>query len=337
MTPDYQIIINGTDITANLKQLRRLVSITLNDKSHQQADTVNLTLSNHDNAVDIPDTGDQIRVAIGFSGESLVDKGLFYIDNVRYAGVPNLLTISATSANFRDSWREMREQSWHRQSLGEIVQSIAARHDFQALIADDLRAIDIPHIDQTNEGDCHFINRLAAKFGATALWKNQSVIINHYGARTTASNTTLPTFDVSLSECSGFDFADSNRHSRYTGVKAQYADKKKGAKMKVLAGGEGYTQTLRATYPNRGEAVQAAQARWREMQQQEKMFSCNLAVGRAALIPQALVRLAGFHPHIQAIEWQIASVNHKIDRSGYTSAIECQRTPRGELAIMDLV
>ena len=96
-----------------------------------------------------------------------LNKGSFTVDEIEHRGAPDTLTIGGRSADFRGALNSRREQSWHDTRLGVIVETIAARNKLMASVADTLKAISVPHIDQTQESDAVFRSRLADRNGAT--------------------------------------------------------------------------------------------------------------------------------------------------------------------------
>nr|WP_241086840.1 hypothetical protein [Candidatus Vondammii sp. HM_W22] len=114
MQPAYQITINNEDITTRLSD--RLISLTLTDKHGLEADQLDLTISDHDEQVNLPKRGVTIRCYIGWKDSPLVDKGSFTVDEVEHSGSPDKLTIRARSADFREGFKEQKEGSWHEKS-----------------------------------------------------------------------------------------------------------------------------------------------------------------------------------------------------------------------------
>ena len=151
-TPAYALSVNDTSITSTLNQ--RLISLTLTDKSGLEADQLEITLSDHDSAIAIPDRGVTLSIAIGWqssaTGLQLTDKGTFIVDEVEHSGAPDKLIIRARSANFRAGFKKQKERSWHGRSLGDIAQTVAGENQLQLSIDSRMAQQHITHIDQTN-------------------------------------------------------------------------------------------------------------------------------------------------------------------------------------------
>jgi hypothetical protein len=93
------------------------------------------------------------------------------VDELEHAGAPDQLTIRARSADFRDSSTAKRSQSYHQVTLGAIVSTVAARHALSPVVASDLSGTALPHIDQIQESDWHFLTLLAERYDAIATVK----------------------------------------------------------------------------------------------------------------------------------------------------------------------
>src|SRR5690606_40346563 len=115
--------------------------------------------------------GATISVAIGWSGEGLVDKGTFTVDAVSHSGTPDQMTIRATSADMRAELPARKSRSWHKTTVGEIASKIAKEHGLKLRISDALNGVRVAHIDQTDESDINFLTRLGQRFDIIATIK----------------------------------------------------------------------------------------------------------------------------------------------------------------------
>jgi phage protein D len=123
---DYRITLDGRDLSRLIAP--SLISLSLRESRSEEADTIDLVIDDSKNTVAIPKRGANIKVAIGWVGEPLVEKGTFSVDEVEHSGTPDILTIRARSASMTNQMHERREQSWHGLTIGSIVRAIAGRH-----------------------------------------------------------------------------------------------------------------------------------------------------------------------------------------------------------------
>ena len=113
-------------------------------------------------------SGAQIALALGWQASGLVDMGKFTVDEVEHSGAPDTITLRARSANLIDTFKQQQEHSFHKTTLGAIIEAIAFRNELASGVSARLRDIAIEHIDQTHESDAAFLRRLGRKYDAPA-------------------------------------------------------------------------------------------------------------------------------------------------------------------------
>ncbi|MDF8605606.1 contractile injection system protein, VgrG/Pvc8 family, partial [Escherichia coli] len=167
-SPDIEITINNNRLR-NVTE--RLMTLSLTDNRGFEADRVTLTIDDADGQLQLPQRGARLNVMIGWRGEALVNKGVYIVDEVTWEGPPDKLTITASSADFREEFNVKREVSWHDVTVKQVVSAIAHRYGLKAQISDILMDIEIDHADQTEESDISFLTRMAEMLGAIATVK----------------------------------------------------------------------------------------------------------------------------------------------------------------------
>lgn len=345
-TPRYQVLVDGADVTPVIRP--RLQSLTITDNRGFEADTLDLVLDDSDGKLDLPRRGASVRVLLGWEGGSLYDKGTYTVDEIEHSGTPDLLTIRAKSADFRDELQRRREISWHRQTIGTIVRSIAARQSLTPVISEAMADIAIEHIDQQMESDAAFLTRLATIYDAVAAVKNGQLLFIKAGQATSASGKQLPTLAITRQAGDQHRFAIADRGA-YTGVIAHWHDgnaakrksvtvtrkKKKPTAKKaegkkqyddVLIGSEDNVKILRHLYASEHNAKRAALAEWERLQRGVAVFSITLAYGRPDLFPECPVTVSGYKPAIDGAKWLATKVTHSLGDGGLTGAIELEVT-----------
>lgn len=402
--PAYRIEVSGRDITPLVDA--RLVDLVLTDNRGFDADQLDITLDDSDGALELPPRGARVRVALGWAGQALEDKGEYVVDEVEHSGAPDKLTLRARSADLRGSFTTRREQSWHATTLGDILRTLAGRNQVQAVIADTLAAQAIAHLDQTDESDANLLTRLARDFDAIATIKDGRLLFMPAGQAATASGQPLPPVTLTRSSGDSHRFAVADRGAytgvkaywhntrtgkkdevlvgedynetdetapesggvrtltrvyaskkaaqravrnswakiqagpnkrQYSGVRANWADKKTGKSGSELAGKEGQPpapaatepsadnlKVLRHVYATKENAERAARAEWQRQQRGVEEFSLTLAHGRPELIPELPVRVQGFKPQIDAAAWLIARITHRLGDGGLTTVMELE-------------
>lgn len=355
LTPAAELTIDGRRF--GTQAMSRIISISLTDKRGFEADELTIELDDHDGTIAIPKTGSKITLKLGYKETGLVEKGEYLVSEFTASGSPDRLSITARAADLAEALAEQVEKSWHKQTLYQIIETIAKKHKYEYIISKDYQNTKIEHIDQTNESDASFMSRLAEQYDAIATIKNGKLLFIPAGESQTASGQ--PILPTTITRASGdshsFTYSSSNS---YQAVRAYYTDKKTGQKKEVIVNKDnaypnkkttqqtktvkGKTfkakkkendnqkvntegqkiKTLRHLYATESGAWSGARGAFKKIQRGVAEFSITLAVGRPDLYPETPAVVKGFKPEIDAEAWLITEVSHKIDSGGYTASIQ---------------
>lgn len=355
LTPQAELTIDGKRF--GTQAMSRIISISLTDKRGFEADELTIELDDHDGTIAIPKTGSKITLKLGYKETGLVEKGEYLVSEFTASGSPDRLSITARAADLAEALAEQVEKSWHKQTLYQIIETIAKKHKYEYIISKDYQNQKIEHIDQTNESDASFMSRLAEQYDAIATIKNGKLLFIPAGESQTASGQ--PILPTTITRASGdshsFTYSSSNS---YQAVRAYYTDKKTGQKKEVIVNKDnaypnkkttqqtktvkGKTfkakkkendnqkvntdgqkiKTLRHLYATESGAWSGARGAFKKIQRGVAEFSITLAVGRPDLYPETPAVVKGFKPEIDAEAWLITEVSHKIDSGGYTASIQ---------------
>lgn len=319
--PLCRLVVAGADITAAVEQ--RLISIRLTDNRGMEADTLDISLSDHDGALEIPPRGAEIKLWLGWSTSGLVYKGSYTVDETEHSGAPDTLSIRARSADLRETLKTKREQTWKDATLREILSTIALRSQLDLKIEPSLGEQLIAHLDQANESDANIITRLAEQFDAVIGVKAGCLICSPTGAGQTSSGLSLPHITLSRADGDGHRFLQADRDS-YSGVKAYYYEPNSAVKQEAIAGGGESLKELRHTYADQQSAMTAARSELSRLLRGSATLSYTLAQGRPDLIPEQTYSLLGVKEEIDAITWLGSSVSHDYSSSGFTTSLELE-------------
>ncbi len=322
MKPAYRLEVNGQNITPTLSGL--LVDLTLTDERRDKADQLDITLDDSKGTLAIPPKGATVKLWIGFD-ESLVFKGVFTVDECEHSGPPDQLTIRARSASFKGTLiNQKREQSWHLITLGDMLRTIAKRNGLTPAISSDLDSFMIGHLDQANESDISFVNRIAPLHDAVANVKADHLIFTKTGSSQSAGGKSLDGINIDRSQCDGHNYSEQDRDSDYTGVQANWNDTAAGTQNNEVVGSNTKLKVLAKTYPSQADALQAAKSEWDKIQRLGKTLQLDLALAIPTLGPEIPVTVTGYKAEINAHSWVTERTTHSMTEDGYTMSVEME-------------
>lgn len=319
--PAYRLTIAGQPISQALDE--RLMRLRLTDQRGFNADQLDITLTDHDGRLDLPRRGVTLTLALGWQGQTLVDRGTFIVDEVEHSGAPDTLNIRARSADMRKQLPGKRSQSWHDVTLNDIISTIATRHRLEPAIGNTLSGIYLEHIDQTDESDLHFLTRLAEQYDAIATIKARRLLFMPAGQGSTASGQAIPPVTLYRNQGDSHRYIETDRDA-FSGVIAYWHDPDAAERKEVTIESTENPKRLRHTYATEGDATQAANSEWQRIQRGGAECSLTLAEGRPDLYPETPLTLQGFKGPIDAKAWVITEVTHEMNESAYTSALQLE-------------
>lgn len=319
--PMCKLVVDGRDITDAIE--KRLDSIRLTDNRGMEADTLDISLSDHDGALAIPPRGATVELWLGWHTSGLVYKGSYTVDETEHSGAPDMISIRARSADLRETLKTKREQTWKDALLREILGTIALRSGLDLKIEPSLGGQMIAHMDQANESDANIITRLAEQFDAVIGVKAGCLICGITGAGKTSSGLSLPHITLTREDGDGHRFLQADRNS-YSGVKAYYYEPNSAVKQEAIAGGGDNLKELRHTYSGKQSALHAARSELTRLLRGTATLSYRLAHGRPDLIPELTYSLIGVKDEIDAITWLGSSLTHEFSSSGFTTSLELE-------------
>lgn len=318
-------------ITANNKPLNelilsRIISVTVTDNRANEADELSIVLDDSDGALELPKRGVKLNCQMGFLGEDIHDKGDFIVDESEWSGTPDIITVKASSANFKSKIKEAKSKSYHRNKFGEIASEVAKNHELILVMTNDLKAINLAHVDQTNESDLNLLQRLAKQNGAEMAVKKDRLLIFKAGSAKTASGKDLPAITLTRNDGDQFRYNEQDRESDYTGVSAGYQDLGKATRKRVTSGspekrGGGNdsntkTKVIKGTFASKAEAQRAADAKMAEIKRQMAKFSITTAYGIPEISTESPVKLSGFKAEVDKLKWIVEKATHSYAKNG---------------------
>ncbi|MDX2109209.1 MAG: contractile injection system protein, VgrG/Pvc8 family [Verrucomicrobiota bacterium] len=319
MTPKFRIEVEGVDITDTIG--KRLISLVVRDEAGFASDTCEINLDDRGLDVAIPPKGRKLKVWMGYQESGLFLKGEFVVDECRHHGPPATLVISAKGADMLESLKTRKTRSWHEQTIGEIVTTIASEHGLDARIAAIYADTLIKHIDQSDESDLSFLTRLASERDAIAKPVSGKLLFVPRGEAKTAAGEALPTLSLKVTDFQKWEHTQQEREN-YKKVLAYWTDKRTGIRKEVTAGEDAPVKNLRNDYADEVTAQKAADAELRRIRRGKATLNLTLEG-----LPEAgadwRVTISDFKPEIDGL-WSVHHAEHTYDESGLVTILETE-------------
>lgn len=299
------------------------MSLDITECRAEQADQLDIVLDDSDGALEIPPREALLRVYLGYESTGMVDKGTFMVDEVDYSGAPDMLTLRARSANLTQALRTRTERSFHKQKIRDIVAVIAKAHGLKYEVGS-FGDVVVAHIDQTNESDIAFLNRIGKRYDAVATVKEGRLLFIPIQGGQKVDGTDLPVHTVFRADGDNFRYHLADRDA-YTGVRAFWQDKRHKTRRSVVAGVIGNAKRLRETFASEADALDAARAEWERIKRGTATMSYDLAFGRPEMSPQHKVWFPDLKPPLNDTVFLIKQIKHSLDDSeALTTTVEAE-------------
>lgn len=319
MRPAIIVSAAGRDITDVVRD--RFVSATVTDEAAETADTFELVLDDRPPGIAVPPTGAELAVDLGFREQGTAPMGTYTVDEIEQQGPPDTMTIRAQAADVLGELKAPRTRSWSMHTIGDVVGTIAGRHDLTPRVDTALSGIALPHIDQADESDLSLLRRLAsyqldvvAKVAnGQLLFLRRQVLANELAA----AATRIPRTDAV-----DYRVLQAER-GKYAAVVARWREFEIGELQEVTAGSGTPVYALPETYPDRASASNAAETKLRALQRGTRTGKLTLSPGRPELAADAPIRLDGWGGGADGV-WVANAARHTVSEDGYRTTLDIE-------------
>jgi len=331
--PSWAIKANGKDVTDRFRPY--LLSIRVRDESKDEADSLTITLDNSKVELEAPVQGDELEVLLGYEN-ALISLGKYVVDTASSSGPPDQMVIACKSAAFaepnngtaNESFLAAKTRSWEPGTLEVIAKTIAKEHGVELVAPPDLLAMELPHLDQTEESNPGFLYRLLSPRGYIVKIADGKLILVKRSAGVSArTGQSIPPITLRKGEVSSYSSQWQER-CVFTRAIAFWHDVASGQTRYEEAGEGERVYRFKSQAPDQKTAQEWVTAYVKQSQGEGGKMSITLT-GRADLQSEGVVTLEGFpyplngKPTKAAIakRWVLKSVEHNFSRSGFTTSI----------------
>jgi len=320
MTPDFKVIAAGVNITSQIED--RLLSLVVTDEAGFKSDTVEITLDDRDNAIELPLPGVPLIVFMGYKETFLAPMGVFTADEVVAKGPPDRIAIRGKAANMGGALKEQKTRNWDDKTIEDIVDVIAGEHDLKPKVAEKFKPFKYEHLDQTDESDINFLTRIGKDHDAIATVKGDALIFLGKGEGKTASGIPMIPRPITKSGALSWSMTLATR-GNFKAVEAHWHDEATGKKETVTVGEGSPVKRLRHTHSTKKEAEGAAQGKLDELKRGDHTLSIKMA-GDPLVAAEGQITPLGFRIGLSGL-WSITSARHEISGGGFTTSIKTEK------------
>jgi uncharacterized protein len=319
MTPVYQILANSRDITEKIAD--RLLSLVITDEAGIKSDTVEIRLDDRDNALELPQTGAELDVSIGYQETGLVKIGLYTVDEISLSGPVRSMVIRGKAANMPKAIKAPNTRPWDDVTIADLVSSIAGEYGLVPRVGSELSGILLPHIDQTEESDLHLLTRLAKQFDAVAKPAGSFLLFIKRGQAKSATGKKIPKVQLQSEDVTSWQVTLAER-GKYGAVTAEWHDKATAQRKTVKAGDGDPVFKLRRSYPDATQAQAAAEAKLAALDRGTGTLEITMP-GNQSLMAEGVMTLSKFRAGIDG-RWLLNRVTHTIGGQGFSTSLSAE-------------
>lgn len=342
--PAFKLEASGKDITNTIRQ--NLISLSFTDKEGNESDEISFTLFG---IYAKPVFGDKLKLWLGYHADTASEQsslsggytkangaamrtssndlylcGTFSVQTTSADYKANTTEVRATAVNFASPAKEKRRVSWENTTLFGIAKKIASTNALSLKTSGSDQ--NIASVIQDNVSDIEFLYDLCVKFGFLMAVKNDNIIITAKDAKGDASQTSntsknenLPTFTLNLTDLYSLEITEANRNS-YTAVIVEWQDIEAGKVKSIKVGSGEQVYKMQIAQPKSdNEAFKQAEAKLNELQRGGINGRCSCE-GKN-IIAGGKLKFGGV-TGLEANEFSIKEVSHKLSTSGYEIDIE---------------
>lgn len=325
MTPAFQILADGADITAKVNDRMTDLTVTLHEGG--QADEVKIVLDDRDWAIQPPRKGAILAVSMGYAETGLALMGTFAVRSRKRhmdKGKGKTLTVIGKSADFGKEAKKPRTEAHEKTTLGGVLGKIAGRNGWGLRVSDTLSKLPVAYEAQSEESDIHLVTRLGRELDAVVQIANGKLVF--LDRDELAVDIVLgPTDFIEVT----VDDDDRATHNKST---AHWHDRGKHERVPETVAGdgtEGPEFSARHTHYDKDRAKAAAKGTSSRLARMEKRLSGTLT-GDNRIVAGLIVGLA-FGAELFDGEYGLKTVtHHMVKGGGYTTKIDSHKGKKGK-------
>ena len=295
-------------------EIEDILSLTFSDSAGVKSDKVSLKVMPYFKK---PPPGAKLELVFktlkdGKEIETL-EAGLFHVQTVTRSNAKDL-SFSATGVEFNEKQKVKNSHHYQNTKLSSIVEIVAGRLGHKVKFeADD---VDIKSLNQTNESDINFLDRISKEYNCFFSIKNDYVYFVN------KDSDDLPVTQIDVSRCSSSSLKHSSKLF-YRSCEASWHDTNT-AKIKRVVFGDGEpVLKIKGAYIDEDDAMTKAKAKLKSVN--KGTVSGSLSLKGIRVYAGTKVELVNTYRGEDDGVYSVVSCNHSYSRnSGWNCSIEIE-------------
>lgn len=318
-TPDFRVIADSVDITAAIR--RGLIYLRISDEAGINSDKVEIKLDDRDGKIEMPRTGAELEIFLGYKETARIRMGLYIVDEVSVESPPQSMIIRAHAADMGKILKAPRTKTWGETTLGDVVSTVAGEHGLTPRISPELASFQIPYLTQTEESDLHLLTRLAQNHGAVSKPVHGNLLFVAKGESKSVSGQVIPALTLVGKSMTSWQATFADRE-KFGSVKAKWHNKETAQNEFVVAGSGEPEFSLRHTYDSPELAGANAKSKLERLKRGTGTINITLP-GDTRFLAEGKLNLVNVRAGVDG-EWIITRVEHTLDNSGYSCRLDAE-------------
>jgi len=326
--PTFKLSVEGLPSGSEVSD--RLVSISVTLNNGQVSDQLSLEFDDRDTVfgggISLPKQGVEISVSLGYETYT-AQMGTFIVNRISSSGssAGRTLSVIATPALLNADYT----RTWSNNSIADIVDTIAGEHKLKARVSQKLQSETITVVNQFNESNAAFLDRLAARYNAVCKPMAGNLLFMVKGEGTSASGLPMPPVTVSAHDVLQWS-KNFNQQLDVKKVCASWIDYARAEMQEIYVpfgvpkAGE---NVLRLPHPfnNEREAKAPAVARFDETNREDESLSLTM-IGNPEITAEGRISLTNFRTSVNG-SYIVKSAAHSFNQGGYQTTLSAYVEP----------
>jgi hypothetical protein len=325
--PSWRLVANDADITAAMQE--RFINLRMTDETGYLSDTAEVRLADNNllNPIIIPPTGAELRLYLGYDGQSQ-DMGLFVCDEWEAGGWPGYLVIRGRAAIYEKtpagkvSLTTQKSRTWKNgMTINQVVTQIAGEHGMKPGVAKSLASVALHEYHQSDESDLNFLLRLAKVYDAIVKPAGGVLMFLKRGESLTTSGVAIPKVTISVEQVARWR-VEHTRKENAGSVVAYWHEKRAGKRHEVTVGSGDPVHRIKHYFKTQDAAQASVKAEYDKRKRGGKRLHL-VCQGSPLLMAEGVLVLDSFRAGLPT-EWLITRVEHTLANQGYVCEVEAE-------------